>query len=166
MGWGRGCIPNISPKHSYRICLKPQYNSIKVYYIWTTSTINNLENTPRFYNFREMLKWQWRQRVVKETSIVKKIIQSTPYKPARFPGFIWHISEFVIKVVRSLNCWDIVLNWGNFIEQNNPHPYPLSSSQSWGVCCFLLLAGTVAQHCVEGGRGGGGGGSFIFPSLS
>ena len=48
------------------------------------------------------------------------------------------------------NCWDIVLNWSNFREQNNPHSSPIPSSQCWGGCCFVQVAGTVAQHCVEG----------------
>ena len=30
------------------------------------------KRTPKFYNFHQMLKWQWRQRFLKEMSIVKK----------------------------------------------------------------------------------------------
>ena len=54
-------------------------------------------------------------------------------------------------------------------ENKTIHTPPLlPSSQSWGVCCFLQGAGTVAQHCMEmvGGGGGGGRRSFMFPSLS
>ena len=28
-------------------------------------------------------------------------------------------------------------------------PFPLPSIQSWGVYCFLKVARTVAQHCIE-----------------
>ena len=47
------------------------------------------------------------------------------------------------------NCWD-VLKQGNFREHKNPHPSPAPSIQSWGVYCFLKVARTVAQHCLEG----------------
>ena len=35
------------------------------------------------------------------------------------------------------NCWDIVLNWSNFREQNNPHssPHPLLSMLGWLLFC-------------------------------
>ena len=39
---------------------------------------------------------------------------------------------------------------GNFREHKNPHPSPVPSIQSWGVCCFLKVARTAAQHCIEG----------------
>ena len=51
---------------------------------------------------------------------------------------------------RRQKCWDILLKWGNFGQQKNPHPSPVPSIQSWGVCCFLLVARTRAQHCTEG----------------
>ena len=35
-------------------------------------------------------------------------------------------------------------------QQKNPHPSPVPSIQSWGVCCFLQVARTSALHCVEG----------------
>ena len=35
---------------------------------------------------------------------------------------------------------------GNFREHKNPHPSPVPSIQSWGVCCFLKVARTAAQH--------------------
>ena len=38
---------------------------------------------------------------------------------------------------------------GNLGEQKNPHPSPVPSIQSWGVCCFLQVARTRAQHCTE-----------------
>ena len=38
----------------------------------------------------------------------------------------------------------------NFGEQKNPHPSPVPSIQSWGICCFLQVARTRAQHCTEG----------------
>ena len=38
---------------------------------------------------------------------------------------------------RRQNCWDIVRKEGNIGEQKNPHPSPVHSIQSWGVCCFL-----------------------------
>ena len=31
-----------------------------------------------------------------------------------------------------------------------PLPLPLPSIQSWGVYCFVKVAQTVAQHCMEG----------------
>ena len=45
------------------------------------------------------------------------------------------------------NCRDIFFKCGNFREQNNPQTLP--SIQSWGVCCFLQVAQTAAQHWVE-----------------
>ena len=30
------------------------------------------------------------------------------------------------------------------------HPSHVPSIQSWGVCCFLRVAWTMAQHCMEG----------------
>ena len=36
-----------------------------------------------------------------------------------------------------------------------PSP-PLSSIQSRGVCCFILVAQTEKQHCMKGMVGGGG----------
>ena len=39
---------------------------------------------------------------------------------------------------------------GNFREQKNPHPSPVPSIQSWGVCCILKVARTAAQYCMEG----------------
>ena len=50
---------------------------------------------------------------------------------------------------RRQNWWYIVLEWTSFGEQNNPHPSPLPSIQSWGVCCFLQIARTAAQHCMK-----------------
>ena len=44
---------------------------------------------------------------------------------------------------------------GNFEEQNNPHPSPLPSIQSWGICCFLkgsLNSGTTLHGGDEGGK--------------
>ena len=35
-------------------------------------------------------------------------------------------------------------------EHKNPHPSPIPSIQSWDVSCFLKVAQTVAQHCMEG----------------
>ena len=32
----------------------------------------------------------------------------------------------------------------------NKKSTPLPSILHWGVCCFLQVAGTVAQHCKEG----------------
>ena len=57
---------------------------------------------------------------------------------------------------RRQNCRDIVLKEGNLMirEQKNPHPSVVPSIQSWGVCCFLQVARTAAQHCMEGIRGG------------
>ena len=48
------------------------------------------------------------------------------------------------------NCCDIVLKWDNFREQNNPHPSPIPSIQSWGISCFQQVARTAAQPCMEG----------------
>ena len=58
-------------------------------------------------------------------------------------------------------CWDIILKYGNFREQKNPHPSHVPSIQSWGFCCFIKVAQTVAQHCMEGM----GGGALFFPLL-
>ena len=55
----------------------------------------------------------------------------------------------------------IVFNWGNFGEQYNPSPPPPPSIQSRGVDCFLQVAQTVAQHCMEGV----GEGKLNFPFL-
>ena len=57
------------------------------------------------------------------------------------------------------NCWDIVLKLGNVREQTNPQPLTLPFVQSWGVCCFLQVAWTAAQHCMEGM----GEGQLYFP---
>ena len=32
-----------------------------------------------------------------------------------------------------------LLQWGNFQEQKNSHPFPLPSIQSWGICCFVQV---------------------------
>ena len=32
-----------------------------------------------------------------------------------------------------------LLQWVNFQEQKNSHPYPLPSIQSWGICCFVQV---------------------------
>ena len=61
----------------------------------------------------------------------------------------------MIKLLRSLNCWDIVLNWGNFREQNNPHsspPPPLLSKLGWLL--FSTGSRNSGAHCVEGVWGG------------
>ena len=59
-------------------------------------------------------------------------------------------------------CWDIILKWDNLGKQNNLHPSPIPSIQSWGVSCFQQIAPTAAQRCMEGvGRE-----RFIFPLLS
>ena len=50
----------------------------------------------------------------------------------------WYLKwELLHAYSRRQNCWDIVLKQGNFREQKNPHPSPVPSIQSWGVCCFL-----------------------------
>ena len=46
------------------------------------------------------------------------------------------------------NCRDIFFKCGNFREQNNPQTLP--SIQSWGICYFLQVAQTAAQHWVKG----------------
>lgn len=37
------------------------------------------------------------------------------------------------------NCWDLVLKWGGFIEQNDPHPPNLSISfrSAWGIHIWI-----------------------------
>ena len=48
------------------------------------------------------------------------------------------------------NCWDIILKWDNLREQNNLHPSPIPSIQSWDVSCFQQIARTAVQRCMEG----------------
>ena len=50
---------------------------------------------------------------------------------------------------RRQNCWDTILKQGNYREQKNPPPSPNLSIQSWGICCFLQVARTSAQHCID-----------------
>ena len=47
------------------------------------------------------------------------------------------------------------------LRQKNAQPSPLPSIQSWGVCCFLQVARTVAQTL----HGGDGGGKALFSSF-
>ena len=35
------------------------------------------------------------------------------------------------------------------LQTKQSTPFPLPSIQSWGVYCFLKVARTVAQHCME-----------------
>ena len=121
------------------------------------------KQTPIFSNFREMFEWQWRQRVVKETSILKKIIQSTPYKPTRFPGFIWRswIRDQSGKVTELLrHCSQ--LGYLQRTKQSTPLPPPLLSK----LGCLLFSTGSRNSGTTLHGDGRGGGGNFIFPSLS
>ena len=51
------------------------------------------------------------------------------------------------------NCWYINCPWMGFIASKNKtfHTLPsLLHSISWGVCCFLQVAWTVAQRYTEG----------------
>lgn len=36
------------------------------------------------------------------------------------------------------NCWDLVLKWGGFKEQNDPHPSTISFKSAWGVYIWIL----------------------------
>ena len=36
------------------------------------------------------------------------------------------------------NCWDLVLKWGGFKEQNDPHPSTISFRSAWGVYIWIL----------------------------
>ena len=36
------------------------------------------------------------------------------------------------------NCWDLVIKWGGFEEQNDPHPSPISFRSAWGVYIWIL----------------------------
>ena len=36
------------------------------------------------------------------------------------------------------NCWDLVLKWGGFKEQNDPHPSTISFRSAWGVYIWML----------------------------
>ena len=50
------------------------------------------------------------------------------------------------------NCWDIVLKLGSVREESQstaPEP-SICSKQVEVFCCFLQVAQTVAQHCLEG----------------
>ena len=80
---------------------------------------------------------------------------STPPPLRKKPFFFWGKGGWGRLITgycnhnRRRNWWYIVLEWTTFGEQNNPHPSPLPSIQSWGVCCFLQIARTAAQHCME-----------------
>ena len=39
-------------------------------------------------------------------------------------------------------------------NKENHTPAPPLFIQSWGVCCFLPVAQTASQHCMEGRRRG------------
>ena len=92
---------------------------------------------------------------------------STPPSPQEKNDFLWWRwgGGWVVwsqAAVTTIGWWDIVLEWTTFGEHNSPYPSPFPSIESWGVCCFLQVARTAAQHCMEG-SGGGGKESFIFP---
>ena len=53
------------------------------------------------------------------------------------------------------NCWDIILEWGNFRERNNLH-----SSPPFKVGFLLFLLGSSSKHSFAWVRKRG---SFIFP---
>ena len=73
------------------------------------------------------------------------------------PFTLVHLSNLILLSVNTSsynqwpNCWYIVLEWGLYLQRTkHSTPTPLSSIQSWGVCCFLQVAWTVAQHYMEG----------------
>ena len=101
---------------------------------------------PRFYNFPQMFKWQWRQRFLRETSMVKKnsvyTVQKVSISISRFYlAHLW-IRDQIVETLFSTG----VTSENKTIRT----PPPIPSSQCWGGCCFVQVAGTVAQHCVEG----------------
>ena len=104
------------------------------------------KRTPRFYNFPQMFKWQWRQRFLRETSMVKKnsvyTVQKVSISISRFYlAHLWILDQIV----------ETLFSTGVTSENKTIHtPPPIPSPQCWGGCCFVQVAGTVAQHCVEG----------------
>ena len=75
----------------------------------------------------------------------------------------WYKVAFSFDAKLKLNH-SVVFKWGNFGEQYNPlppSPPPPTSIQSCGVDCFLQVARTVAQRCMEGL----GEGKLNFPFL-
>ena len=104
------------------------------------------KRTPRFYNFPQMFRWQWRQRFLRETSMVKKnsvyTVQKVSISISRFYlAHLWIRDQIV----------ETLFSTGVTSENKTIHtPPPIPSSQCWGGCCFVQVAGTVAQHCVEG----------------
>ena len=104
------------------------------------------KRTPSFYNFPQMFKWQWCQRFLRETSMVKKnsvyTVQKVSISISRFYlAHLWIRDQIV----------ETLFSTGVTSENKTIHtPPPIPSSQCWGGCCFVQVAGTVAQHCVEG----------------
>ena len=74
----------------------------------------------------------------------------------------WYKVAFFFEAKVKLNH-SIVFKWSNFGEQCNPSlpPPPPTCIQSCGVDCFLQVARTVTQHCMEGV----GEGKLNFPFL-